>query len=186
LPSPDGEKPVGPDGIDVVEMSANARSSPSRLIAAWARNPDSPGGDPHFLFESTSNDDAVQSFVIFAPGILDASRFRSSPNLGLTFYLMEGRFTGRRIDYYEWYRAQHGKDANRADFASELWPDLEKKWPEFCVVRWCYLPDPNAGRQFLPEDRTEMVKLYGQLMKDLRDSGAKICRQSRPSIDHPE
>jgi hypothetical protein len=93
LSAPSGGEPIGPRGIDVLKLATESRSGASELIAVWAQNPDSPGGDPHFLIESTKRDDTVQSYVVFSPGLIDASKFRSSPNLGLTLYLMVGRFS---------------------------------------------------------------------------------------------
>lgn len=181
-PLAEGIEPIGPKGIDVRELAVEARAGKTPLISAMAVNPNSPGGDPDFDLRDEDGLVYQTCYAVFPAGVLDAGRFRLNQLFGATVYKLVGRYSGRKINYYEWYRMHSGQEPDPKSIESELREQWRMKWPEFCVHRWCFVPDPIPGASLAPEDRPAARKEYAQLVLAMKAAGAEVCKNVR---SHP-
>lgn len=168
--------PLGPDGLDVRHYAFDAGSQQQRLLRVLATHPDSAGGDPDFNASNSTLFDAIPSYFVFPPGLPVASRYRLNPSQGATLYSVIGRFSGREIDHYEWYRVQYGKEDDPSTIEGELRKERRETWPEFCVVSWCFVPDPFPDRDWPLEQKAEIRAAYAKHVSRMLSEGAKLCK----------
>lgn len=103
-----------------------------------------------------------------------------SPPQGATLYAFVGRFSGREIDHYDWYRAQYGKPDKPSTIEGELRKERLARWPEFCVESWCFVPDPAPDRGWPAEQQAEIRLAYAKHVQRMRKDGAQPCSD----VDH--
>jgi len=174
-------KPIGPE-LDLAVLFEQAESGNHKLARVLAEHPDSPGGDPDLLLRAGGS--AMPSYLVFPAGVLRASNYRRSPRQGLTVYEVVGRFSGRVIDYYEWYRSQNRKEVDRASVGENAYLGYSNAWTEFCVQSWCFVPDPAPDAGWPPDQRAEIRNAYAEHVRLMKADGAKVCSGVRHPKQH--
>jgi hypothetical protein len=176
LPPSQNDVPLGPDGLDVRTYASDAAPQQPRLLRVLAIHPDSPGGDPDFSISNSTLFDAIPSYLVFSRKLPLASRYRLNPSQGATLYSVVGRFSGREIDHYEWYRVQYRKEDDPSTIEGELRKARLETWPEFCVESWCFVPDPFPEREWPEEQKSEVRTAYAKQVQRMLREGAKLCK----------
>jgi hypothetical protein len=88
-------------------------------------------------------------------------------------YTITGYYSGRLINYYQWYNENALKPGKRPMTGSEgddeqrfYWPQKE---PEFCLESWCFRPNP-AWKSYGPR-----AEGHPAALAHLRNHGGKLC-----------
>ncbi len=170
-------KPIA-TASDVRQAFDDAVRGRAERIVLGVRNPWSPCECPTFSVEALGVDAIVPDgeglYLIFPRPIVNGHKFADLGEFGLGRYQVLGRFSGRRIDAFEWSRLQNGAPVNVDEFEDKNAP-LEK-YPEFCVEAWCVVPDPDPDRWQISGERQKNAEKYHATLRRLLATGVPTCK----------
>jgi len=135
---------------------------------------DYPDPEHREVYDETGLDAFV--YVVFPDEIPNGHQYELGKFIGRTSYEMTGYFSGRVVDFYGWAITQN--DADGEPIGGEGEDGRQAFQAEFCVVDWCFRPDPNPVKYktvMSPAEIAAERKEYASLIAQMKRDGAKLC-----------